>query len=232
MAKKTKKDLNKNLVETLSEMEVVKEATKANKKNAPKVSKKIAKAVRDSIEVKFKLLHEDAALPAYAHAGDIGMDVVATEIEYNMEHDYYICHTGLACETEEGVAQFLLARSSVSNVDGYLCNGIGLVDPFTYRGEICFRFKNRLPIGHRIGVHALCVWNSLKWYQRLRYSFNDVYNEVEEQIYDNIMQFAPYKEGDKIGQLVHVRVPEVKVTQVEVLSETERGEGGFGSTGN
>lgn len=37
--------------------------------------------------------------------------------------------------------------------------------------------------------------------------------------------------GDKIAQLVVVPVPQVEVVVVDVLSATERGEGGFGSTG-
>lgn len=41
----------------------------------------------------------------------------------------------------------------------------------------------------------------------------------------------PYKEGDRIGQLVIVESPRVKFIQVEELSETTRGQGGYGSTG-
>lgn len=37
--------------------------------------------------------------------------------------------------------------------------------------------------------------------------------------------------GDRIAQLVFAKVEQADWTQVEMLSETERGEGGFGSTG-
>lgn len=40
-----------------------------------------------------------------------------------------------------------------------------------------------------------------------------------------------YKRGDRIGQLVIVPCPAVELVEVEELSETERGTGGFGSTG-
>lgn len=40
-----------------------------------------------------------------------------------------------------------------------------------------------------------------------------------------------YQIGDRIGQLIIMPFPEVSFTEVENLSETERGEGGFGSTG-
>jgi dUTP pyrophosphatase len=40
-----------------------------------------------------------------------------------------------------------------------------------------------------------------------------------------------YDIGDRIGQLVIMPVPEVEYVEVEELSETERGAGGYGSTG-
>jgi len=41
-----------------------------------------------------------------------------------------------------------------------------------------------------------------------------------------------YKIGDKIGQLIIIKLPWVEIEEVEELSDTDRGEGGFGSTGN
>ncbi len=41
-----------------------------------------------------------------------------------------------------------------------------------------------------------------------------------------------YDIGDKIAQLVIIKLPWVEIEEVEELSETDRGEGGFGSTGN
>jgi dUTP pyrophosphatase len=39
-----------------------------------------------------------------------------------------------------------------------------------------------------------------------------------------------YKKGDKVAQLVIMPYPEVSFEEVDKLSETERGDGGFGST--
>jgi dUTP pyrophosphatase len=41
-----------------------------------------------------------------------------------------------------------------------------------------------------------------------------------------------YKVGDKIGQLIIMKLPWVEIQEVQELSDTDRGEGGFGSTGN
>lgn len=40
-----------------------------------------------------------------------------------------------------------------------------------------------------------------------------------------------YNVGERIGQLVIVPIPEVEYVEVEELPETERGDGGYGSTG-
>lgn len=40
-----------------------------------------------------------------------------------------------------------------------------------------------------------------------------------------------YEVGDRIGQLVIMEIPKVNIIEVQELSSTERGEGGFGSTG-
>jgi dUTP pyrophosphatase len=41
-----------------------------------------------------------------------------------------------------------------------------------------------------------------------------------------------YNVGDKIGQLLIIPYPSIQFIESDTLSETERGEGGFGSSGN
>ena len=40
-----------------------------------------------------------------------------------------------------------------------------------------------------------------------------------------------YETGEKVGQIMIIPVPHVKIQEVDELSETARGTGGFGSTG-
>lgn len=40
-----------------------------------------------------------------------------------------------------------------------------------------------------------------------------------------------YQVGDRIGQLIIIPYPEIELIESETLSDTERGEGGFGSSG-
>ena len=40
-----------------------------------------------------------------------------------------------------------------------------------------------------------------------------------------------FQEGDRIGQLVILEYPDIQLRETDELSETERGAGGYGSTG-
>lgn len=168
-----------------------------------------------AVKLKFKKLDERAVIPTYAHKGDIGLDVTAIDVEYDEDNDLYIYHTGLACEMEEGYALLCLPHSSNTKTNAYLPNSPGLVDPATYRGEIQWRYKLRdvttLPTSF---FHIL----------------DDITQNSEEKL-QWIMNNAPYKVGDRIGQFVVVQVPQLDIEEVDELSETERGTGAWGSSG-
>ena len=161
----------------------------------------------EPVFIKFKKLDPIAVIPSYAHNGDVGMDMTAISVEYVPEKDMYIYHTGLACELEIGYGLFLFPRSSNCKTDAYLTNSIGVVDPI-YRGEIQFRYKNR---------------------DRYRKGFWEwLAGKVDVE---RALKKAPYKVGDRIGQMVIFPYPKVECWEFNELSDTERGEGGFGSTG-
>lgn len=160
----------------------------------------------NNISIKIKKLDENAVVPSYAHNGDIGMDITAIGVEYDEINDVYIYHTGLSVETEQGYGILLFPRSSNRRTNAYLTNHIGLVDSATYRGEIMFCFKNRLPI-------------------------NMADRKDGETLQEKVFRLAPYKVGERIGQMVAMPFPKMDIQVVDELSLTERGEGGFGSTG-
>jgi dUTP pyrophosphatase len=47
----------------------------------------------------------------------------------------------------------------------------------------------------------------------------------------NFVNIQMYELGDRIAQLIILPYPKIQLQEVEELSETERGDGGFGSTG-
>lgn len=52
------------------------------------------------------------------------------------------------------------------------------------------------------------------------------------RILDKANMGEVYHIGDRIGQIMFIPVPVIELEEVNELSESERGEGGFGSTGN
>lgn len=158
--------------------------------------------------VKVKKLNEEAVIPKYAHVGDVGMDMTAVRLEYDVEKDLYIYYTDIAMESGYGYGAFLFPRSSNSKTEAYLTNHVGIADIAIYRGGIQFRYKNRHP-------YKKSLW------ERITGKVN----------INRALKQAPYKVGDRVGQLVILPYPQVEFKEVEELSKTERGDKGFGSTG-
>lgn len=85
---------------------------------------------------------------------------------------------------------------------------VGLVFP---RSSVC---KTGLSLANSVGVID-----------------SDYRGSISFVFYKPMPCIVPYLPGDRIGQLVIVPIPEVEFVEVEELSETERGSGGYGSTG-
>lgn len=207
------------------------------------VLSKIGKAVGLlPLEVKFKKLDERAVIPTYAHEGDVGMDLTAIDIEYDIEKDLYIYHTGLAFESDLHYGQLLFPRSLNRKTDAYLCNSVGIADSAIYRGEILACFKNRESINTIAETEANNAM--IRFYtENFGYfkTFSDmfanglkIYNETKKSVLEaaKMLKYAPYKVGDKIIQMVFVSYPNVKLIETEELSDSSRGTNGFGSSGN
>lgn len=182
------------------------------------------------LEVFFKKLDERAVVPAYAHDGDVGMDMTAIDVEYDKDGDFYIYHTGLAFESPKHYGILMFPRSSNRKTDAYLCNHVGVADSAIYRGEILFCFKNRTSL-RQIALESRMVsfWNSIEEGKSVEEATKESVKAWSDAFKDPLL-FAPYKVGDRIGQMVVIPYPNVKLIEKEQLSETDRGDGAFGST--
>lgn len=184
----------------------------------------------NKLNVKFKKLDERAVIPTYAHEGDVGMDLTAIEVEYNSDMDCYLYHTGLAFETDKHYGIFLFPRSSNRNTEAYLCNHVGIADSAIYRGEIIFCFKNRTSLRQNAFEGRMIeFWNAIEDGKSIEDATGESVHGWMEAM-KNPMLFAPYKVGDRIGQMVVLPYPDVNLEEAEKLSNTDRGDGGFGST--
>lgn len=191
-----------------------------------------------AIEVKFKKLCPEAEIPQKAHPEDIGFDVKAVRVEYDAETDCYKYYTGLSWEAVAGISCFGFAQSRNSKTDCYLTNHVGIIDP-NYRGEIQFRYKNRTSRYTRVYQYFDTLWDNRNIFERIlckiskfrRYCLEtDMLDAAEAFVNEHIMDYAPYNVGESVGQFVIMRVPDVNIIEVEEINETDRGDGGFGST--
>ena len=88
------------------------------------------------LDVAVRRLDPDVPLPAYAHAGDAGCDLVTTVDAELAPGERAVLPTGLALALPEGYAAFVHPRSGLAADHGVgLVNAPGTIDA-GYRGEV------------------------------------------------------------------------------------------------
>lgn len=86
--------------------------------------------------LRFKRIHPDAALPAYAHASDAGMDVRSVESLTIPAKGRALVHTGLVVLLPPGYEAQVRPRSGLALKNGVtVLNTPGTIDS-GYRGEV------------------------------------------------------------------------------------------------
>ena len=116
----------------------------------------------------------------------------------------------------------LVATSIISNTSTQITYGIGLAleIPNGFVGLIFPRSsvrKTRLMLSNCVGV----VDSGYRG--ELQATFNKINNDSVSE--------NDYKVGDRIAQIMIIPHPPIEFEEADELSDTERGEGGFGSTG-
>jgi dUTP pyrophosphatase len=152
--------------------------------------------------VKLKKLSHNCVIPTYAKEGDAGMDLVATEIIKDTP-EQITYGTGISMEIPNGFVGLVFPRSSIRKMGLQLSNSVGVIDS-GYRGEIQATF-NKL------------------------FGGEGMYDEMKVNNYSHTNDW--YGVGDKIAQIMIIPYPHIEFEEVTELSDSERGEGGFGSTG-
>lgn len=173
-----------------------------------------------TLKVKIKKLNENAVIPTYSKYGDAGMDLVATSKSFD-EYGNVVYGTGLSIEIPKGYVGLLFPRSSNAKQQLLLSNSVGVIDS-GYRGEVMLKFKSTLG---NVVEQILEEGNDFHSYVNELYSVDGISNYKKRQIND-------YQIGDRIGQIIILSYPQIEFEESEELSETERGNGGYGSTGN
>lgn len=171
------------------------------------------------MNVNIKRLSPDAQTPTYAHATDAGFDLVAAADVIIEPGETACVPTGLAFEIPEGYEMQIRPRSGIT-LKTKLRVQLGTVDA-GYRGEVGVIVDNiarntskrrevdvdiNYPLLHVDGTSSkLCVFNN-----------NAIYK---------------IRKGDRIGQGIIKPIEQAVFTEVYDLSNSDRGDGGFGSSG-
>ncbi|MED6004888.1 MULTISPECIES: dUTP diphosphatase [Enterobacteriaceae] len=166
------------------------------------------------LNVKIKKLSQDAVIPTYAKHGDAGMDLTATSKEYD-DNGNVVYGTSLAFEIPHGYVGLLFPRSSNTKKDLVLGNSVGVLDS-GYRGEVFLKFKPTAILAKNpdgaIGI------STPQTQDQIEYGF------------ERIKSYDDYCIGDRIGQIIIIPILQVNFVEVDELSSSDRGVGGFGST--
>ena len=170
------------------------------------------------IGLKLKKLYEDVPTPKYATDGSAGIDLTAMSRFYD-KNGNVVYGTGIAVEIPEGYVGLLFPRSSITKKDIFVKNSVGVIDS-DYRGEIMLKCAPSL------GFADYCGDNGA------RYGITTDQDYFDSVTYLDDNSNNHYEIGDKCCQLVIIPIPKVVIHLVDELSETERGTGGYGHTGN
>lgn len=165
------------------------------------------------MRVKIKRITASAILPTKAHLTDAGYDLYADSIT-NDSKGNTVYGTGVAIEIPQGYVGLVFPRSSIAKKDLLLSNAVGVIDS-GYRGEIMAKFK---PI--HVTANPLKLWWQIFAIKRQIVDLGTIYLHKEE-----------YTLGERIAQLIIMPYPEVEFEEVDELSDSDRGENGYGSTG-
>ncbi|WP_438319186.1 dUTP diphosphatase [Sporosarcina sp. FA9] len=164
--------------------------------------------------VKVKKLHKDAFIPTKAYVSDAGFDLHALKDVLVAPGETVVVKTGLAFEIPDGFEMQIRPRSGISSRTK-LRVVLGTIDS-QYRGEVGVIVDN---------ISLMIDWQNFANHVTL-------INECPVD-YDEVVPWETYliKKGDRVAQAVIQKIPHVVLYEVDELSESNRGENGFGSSG-
>lgn len=154
------------------------------------------------MKVLVKRVNDEAKLPTRAKEGDAGWDLYSVENVTIPACGRYAVDTGIQIEMQDFVTYETVAEFNKANLCAMCCSRSGLA---IKHGVFVLNAPGIIDEGYRGNVKVI------------------LQNSGTEEFVIAI--------GDKVAQLVFVDVHSPDVELAESLSESERGEGGFGSTG-
>lgn len=169
------------------------------------------------MEVKIKKLHKDAVIPFKKYNKDFCYDVVAVT-EEEVAPNVWKYGLGFALQINRGAEPIL---SSFKEQNLY-------IHPVEYTIDI-----HKSPINLSIDFRPRSsIYKTGMILSNCEGTVDELYTGQIFAVFYHVMQNMPrYKVGDRIGQIKIGMTFPITFKEVDELSETERGEGGYGSTG-
>lgn len=171
------------------------------------------------MNVNIRKLSPDATVPTYGTEGATGFDLYASADVIIAPGETVLIPTGLAFEIPVGYEMQIRPRSGVTyNTKLRVANSPGTIDA-DYRGEVSVLIDNIAEMFDAATVYVRGIDGEER----------DVPNSIGGFIMEDSYVI---RKGERIAQGVIAPVTRVSFTETdEELSQTERGDGGFGSTG-
>lgn len=214
----TAESVQDEFLQLVNEIDIITDLTAPKRDFLKKLLRSINTAISETegiakryIQIPFVKCHPDAKMPEYAHPDDSGMDVYAVNDYVIHPGETKLIPTGIKVAVPNGYEIQIRPKSGRAlKTKMRIANSIGTVDA-GFRGELQVIIENIEPP-----------------IKDITYDFDD----SGRPIITSILRGSDMTigKGEKFAQLVLMEVPKAVLFQVENLDDTERGNGGFGST--
>lgn len=151
-----------------------------------------------------KIMLEGGVMPEKATEGAACYDLYVPE-DFKLRSGRQIVPLGFRLQLPKNMAAIVKSRS------GFASNGIEVM----YE-QLCELYKKRLDADVLLGT--------------IDSDYTGVVGVIID-VHDELVSHTFIAKGTRIAQMQFVEVPETEFKQVDILDETERGDGGFGHTG-
>lgn len=214
----TAESVQDEFLQLVNEIDIITDLTAPKRDFLKKLLRGINTAISETegiakryIQIPFVKCHPDAKMPEYAHPDDSGMDIYAVDDYVIHPGETKLIPTGIKVAVPNGYEIQIRPKSGRAlKTKMRIANSIGTVDA-GFRGELQVIIENIEPP-----------------IKDITYDFDDNGRPIIASILRG--SDMTIGKGEKFAQLVLMEVPKAVLFQVENLDDTERGNGGFGST--
>lgn len=169
------------------------------------------------MKVRVKKIDDKAVIPYKTYNKDFCYDVVATSCK-EVAPNVYKYGLGLAFQIERGLEHLLQVKQNIFGQEERLDTSVDLSkSPINI--DIDFRPRSS-------------VWKTGLSLANCEGTIDELYRGEVSAVFYHVMPTMPkYEVGDRIGQIkLGITLP-MEFVEVDELDDTERGAGGYGSTG-